>query len=152
MDLKFRTKAACRIADYDHQRFNEDVAAGEYQCAPTTTSGIARVFDECDIAGLYVYSFLMRVYAPLRFTKKIAAMYACEIILALRRNAHAPDDVKLRADFSLGGFNDSWTVRRSDEPVNFSGSLGMVSFDLNLLLSVVRSRMEEEAKILGEED
>ena len=163
MSYKFRTKAACRIAGIDHQRFNEDVAAGEYPHAPVTTAGISRVFDEADIAGLYVYALLTRGCGETyRFGKKSAATYAGGVIQALRgqgyidfRQVRRRDHV--RADFPLVRDADGVFVLASeDHPPQFKTGLdrGVVSvcFDLEGILEIVRRRMEEEARILGEED
>ena len=163
MNYKFRTKAACRIAGIDHQRFNEDVAAGEYPHAPVTTAGVSRVFDEADIAGLYVYAFLTRGCGePYRFGKKLAATYAGGVIQALRGHrhfhfTHVESRDRARADFPLVRNADGVFVRASeDHPPQFgtASDRGVVSvcFDLEGILKVVRERMEEEARILGEED
>jgi len=40
-------------------RFNEYVAGGFYQCAPTTTPGRARLFTEDDAVALYYFSWLL---------------------------------------------------------------------------------------------
>ncbi len=155
MNLKFRTKAACRIARIEAQRFNEDVAAGDYPCAPETTSGVSRVFDEADIAGLTVYAHLMRVYEPQRYTKKTAAMYACGVIRALRERQ---GEDQARADFPLNGFNNMWVhASTTDAPIYVTGEgisafAATLCFDLNSILKEVRLRMDQEARILGEED
>lgn len=154
MDLKFRTKAACRIAMIDPQRFNEDVASGDYACAPRTKAGVSRVFDEADIAGLMIYGHLMRVYEPYRFVKKVAALYSCGVIQALRQQTTTNRD---RADFPLDGFNDVFTLSNDEDAPSFGAEqskapFATICFDLNSILETVRLRMAEEAKILGEED
>ena len=163
MNYKFRTKAACRIAGIDHQRFNEDVAAGEYPHAPVTTAGVSRVFDEADIAGLYVYAHLTRGCGETyRFGKKLAATYAGGVIQALCgqgyldfRQVRSRDHA--RADFPLVPNAGGVFIRAfEDHPPQFKTGLdrGVVSvcFDLQGILEIVRKRMEEEARILGEED
>ena len=163
MNYKFRTKAACRIAGIDHQRFNEDVAAGEYPHAPVTTAGVSRVFDEADIAGLYVYAHLTRGCGETyRFSKRSAATYAGGVIQALRgqfpldfRQVRSGD--RARADFPLvPNANGAFIRAFEDHPPHFKTGVdqGVVSicFDLEGILEIVRRRMEEEARILGEED
>ncbi|KQI67592.1 hypothetical protein AN189_14865 [Loktanella sp. 3ANDIMAR09] len=161
--MKFRTKAACRIAAVEYQRFNEIVSDGSYPCAPATTSGNSRVFEEADIAGLFLYGHLMRVFAPHKFSGKIAAQFACGVVRALREkinNEQFIDTLKEHsvADIPLNGFNDEAVLRKPDDPTFFTASSGgiaefaSVSFDLDRLLNVVRQRMEAEAQIFGEED
>ena len=155
MDLKFRTKAACRIARIDHQRFNEDVAAGDYPCAPKTRAGVSRVFDEADIAGLLIYRHLLDAFSQTGYSKKTASMYACGVIQAVRDLKSHPE--KTRADFPVNDFNDTPILCNPEEAPWFGdGSLRALAatfcFDLENLLKTVRARMAEEAKILGEED
>lgn len=155
MDIKFRTKAACRIAKIDRQRFNEDVASGEYHCAPKTRAGVSRVFDEADIAGLMIYRHLMDVFGERGFSKKTAAMYACGVVQAIRDLKRSPG--KTRADFPVDGFNDVSVLCGPDESPCFGHSghralAATVCFDLESILNVVREGMAAEAKILGEED
>lgn len=163
MALKFRTKAACRIAGIDPQRFNEDVAAGEYPHAPATTAGVSRVFDEADIAGLFVYAHLTRGCGePYRFSKKLAATYARGVIRALRNTRYVDySHVEMwdgaRADFPLVRDADGEFVPAfEDHPPQFktplAQGLASVCFDLKAIRETVRERMEEEASILGEED
>ncbi len=138
----------------DPQRFNEDVAAGEYPCAPKTSAGVSRVFDQFDIAGLFVYGHLMRVYDHARYSKKVASMYACGVMRALRERTTTDSS---RIDFPLNAFYDKGIHCNSDEPPYFGGPndravAATMSFDLKNIMNVVHQRMAEEAKILGEED
>ena len=153
MDKKFRTKAACRIAGIDPQRFNEDVAAGEYPCAPMTTAGKSRVFDEADIAGLFVYVHLTRGHEPYRYGKKLAAKYACGVIRALREGTRTD---RGRVDFPFVS-DDDHIVADSAAPPQFEtlwdrAKVATVCIDLTSVLEFVRRGMKEEANILGEED
>lgn len=149
MNNKFRTKAACRIAKVDPQRFNEIASDGTYPCAPATKAGVSRVFDEVDIAALYIFGYLTRVFEPHRFSSKIAGRFASSAHSALRQRTTTNRD---RVDIPLNGFNDEFIICNSDDPTMFEGSISTFSFDLNLVLKVVRKRMVEEANILGEED
>ncbi|MEM9578260.1 MAG: hypothetical protein AAF999_14750 [Pseudomonadota bacterium] len=153
MGTKFRTKAACRVARIDPQRFNEDVASGEYHCAPPTRAGVSRLFDQFDIAGLMIYGHLMRAFEPNRYSKKIAAMYACGVINALRQKTTTDGT---RVDFPVNGFNDDGVRCNRDEPPYFGygtdrALAATMSFDLENIMKVVHIRMAEEANIVGEE-
>ena len=155
MTLKFRTKAACRIAGISAQRFNELVADGTYECAPATKAGAARVFEEADIAGLLVFGHMMRVFSDHRFSSKIAVIYACGLVEVFRRHG---DTLPARADFPLDGFNDVAVECEDDEPPAYSAYEGVrapsatICFDLHEIRKAVRRGMREEAQILGEED
>lgn len=120
------TAAACDIAGIDRQRFNEDVAAGHYPCAPIGKPRVGRWFDEIDTCGLLVYSFLLTVWnnhadSPKRaaVSKRVAAMYACKVMEAMRANA----DGSTRIDFPLSGFNDNWAMAHDGDAPNFFAPL-----------------------------
>lgn len=158
MNLKFRTKAACRIARINPQRFNEDVAAGLYPCAPPTRAGVSRAFDKADLCGLTLYYHLTNVYSPNQFSKSIAASYACQVIDAVHEMDRNGGD---RADFPLNGFNDTYSLREATDAPSFGRDNGhtvgsafaaTMCFDLRSIVEYVEKRMEEEAQILGEED
>ena len=149
----FRTRAACRIADIDPQRFNEDVAAGDYPCAPSTRSGVSRVFDETDIVGLFIYSRLTRRPEPYRLSKKLAASVAQGVMGKLRES---PDTDPARVDFPFDDAGYCMGAREGDPP-SFVTPEGIhvattVCFDVKRIREFVRQRVVDEANILGEED
>jgi hypothetical protein len=154
--MKFPTSAACEIAGISRQRFNEDVASGAYACAPVARSRVGRYFDEVDVCGLFVYSFLLRVWnaqadssrSPI--SKKIASMYACKVMEAMRADTEGAS----RIDFPLSGFNDDWTARQEDQAPAFwvpvagvkvteiGSMVATICFSLDGILSAVRERVE----------
>ena len=153
MPDKFRTQAACRIAEIDPQRFNEDVSDGNYPCAPETTAGKARLFDEADIAGLYVYAHLTKGHGANRYGRKLAANYACGVIKALRELSRIEKE-RVDIPFVAGGGH---TVAESTDPPVFITPLERAEvltscFDLKAIRETVRERMEEEKNIWGEAD
>jgi hypothetical protein len=77
------TAVACKVAGLKPQRFNEDVAAGSYTCAPKTDAGVARVFDEDDLVALTAYAQLrnLGLYA------NVAGAWVALLRLAIRGGA-----------------------------------------------------------------
>ena len=57
MDLprKLTTVAACRVVGIHRDRFNEHVAAGNFDCAPATIAGRARLFDPDAMLALSLF-------------------------------------------------------------------------------------------------
>ncbi len=154
MKIKFRTKAACHITGVEPQRLNEAIAAGAYTCAPNTTPGKSRTFDEDDLLALFVWGFLINHNS---YPLKMASMYACRI-LENARHRHIQEPARL--DFPLNPFPSEMIPCQSDDPTTFHHSIGGVvttsfatlSFNLELLRKEIQGRMEAEAIILGEED
>ena len=150
--LKFRTKAACRVAGIDPQRLNEAIASKDgYPCAPKTSAGVARVFDEFDIIALFVF----RRLTLNGFSQKLASGYACGVLSALRSNYH---ELPERIDFPMTGFNDEWIAASESDPPNFEIHHNMTlsaneAFCINIskLREIVRAAMEAEANVIGEE-
>lgn len=56
---KLTTAVACRVAGINRDRFNEYVAAGQYNCAPKTIPGRARLFSPDDMLTLFLFKRLI---------------------------------------------------------------------------------------------
>lgn len=155
MTNKLPTSAACEVAGFDRQRLNEDISTGLYPFAPPAHRVTGRWWDEIDLCGLYVYAFLLRVYAPQvdgdvrplhlkpGLHKRVVAVYAGEIVKALRSGL---GDDQTRIDFPLSGFNDEWATNRSDQPPSFfvgdTGSdIATICFSLSGIRAAVKSRV-----------
>lgn len=69
---KLRTAGACRVANIDRVRLGDVIASGEYSAAPTTSPGVARVFNESDLIALYLFGQFDRGGYPARLAGKIA--------------------------------------------------------------------------------
>ncbi|ASM72833.1 MULTISPECIES: hypothetical protein [Roseobacteraceae] len=153
---KLPTSAACDVVGLDRQRLNEDIASGIYQCAPEARASIGRFWDKADLCGLFVYAFLLRVYGAggqdalkpgdrkPALSKKVAAMYACQIAAAMRSGL---DDGETRIDFPLSGFNDDWSANHADQPPSFfAGQVGSeiatICFSLNGIQAGLDARMK----------
>jgi hypothetical protein len=159
--MKYPTIAACQIIGIDRQRFNEDVAKGIYTCAPPAHPKTGRFFDETDLCALFVYSFFQRVYAAMdeagqrpgsrkpSISKRVAAMYACQIAIAIRSEPSAGKD---RIDFPLNGFNNEWICGEADSPPAFNVSLSgpqisSLSSFATLCFSLEMIKWEVQARI-----
>lgn len=144
-NLKFRTAAACRIADIHRDRFNESVAAGKYGCAPDTQPGASRIFAEDDLVALTIYGRQLRHGA----SAEIAGRLACRVREVLAQNPKAKVVSVLRA---LNGY--VWTAV-DERPKTLSPNnpvFERVEFEIGAIRAFVRERMQEEAAVLGEED
>ena len=83
---KLPTKAACRVARMDRDRFNEHIAAGFFNCAPETVPGRARLFDPDDMIALCLFRELMDDGLDAKRSGKIA----CAVSRAAREHPTAP--------------------------------------------------------------
>lgn len=148
VERKFRIKAACRIADIEHQRFNEAVAAGHYPCAPRVARGATRLFNTLDLVALYFYGQLLKQQWPPR----LAGRYACIIRDVLER---APDEksvMVIRTSCgSLEGLAESALTEtpRVHHPFKV---LQRFSFDIENARSFIDREIEEELSIVGEDE
>ncbi|MEK4034288.1 hypothetical protein WOC76_12480 [Methylocystis sp. IM3] len=70
-----KTSIALRVAGLDRIKFNLIVHSGFYECAPETTEGSARLFEENDVVALVVFGDLLGVGILPRF----AGPMACEL-------------------------------------------------------------------------
>ena len=145
----FTTVAACRIAGFDRQRLNDDIASGIYPCAPHGRAGVARTFDHDDLVGLHIYATLCQEF---RFGKPYAAQLACEVIKSLK-NPNLSEDLN-RIDIPMNGLPGHSRCHR-DDPTHFYASYGgstvgsdfaAISFDLDGIRKRLQSRIDEEVQ------
>ncbi len=141
LPYKFSTKLACEIAGIDPLRLNESIAGKDgYTCAPKTRAGVARQFEEFDITALFIYRFLTST----GYTQKLASMYACGVLEALKHSYHTLPE---RFDFPLNPFPDQAIACQKDDPTIFSHGEGLISyatigFNITLLRKEIQDRME----------
>lgn len=111
---KLSTTQACEMFGVNRQRLNEDIAAGIYDCAPETINGRTRLWDDVDLAGLFVYQHFCDAFKEhSRFPKLMAAKYARAVMDVLRSTT---DATGLRVDLPVDGFNDLPIISRTSEP------------------------------------
>jgi hypothetical protein len=151
---KLTTTAACRVARLDRDRFNENVAAGNFQCAPATVPGRARLFDPDDMISLWLFRELMED----GFSKEWAGKIACEVGEAARRNPNAP-----AISFVYGYFYPvSGDAMPADEvPSSNEWDTTMLggtdirktmTFNIKKLRALIAHYTEEERSIIGPDD
>lgn len=161
MDLsvyKFRTKAACRIAEVDLNSFNDAIAKNIYPCAPATFAGSPRLFDLDDMVALYLFSKLQR----LLMTREGAGAIACNLRSQMKTaellSRNVTDDLSegVRIDFVDTGWGsfDAVIAKRGD-PIptmhNDCRVLSCWSHDVDHLRAYVHRRAQEELTTIGEE-
>jgi len=151
---KLTTKAACRIARIDRDRFNEHVAAGHFGCAPDTTPGRARLFDPDDMIALYLFRELMDD----GLNARRAGSIACAVALAARlspdsktityvQDYFGPDSGKAFPTSAVPA-PDTWdTATLSGTDVRKS-----TTFNILKMRALIARYTEEERSIIGEDD
>lgn len=152
--IKYRTKAACRIAGVHPDRFNEAVAAKFYPCAPETERGSARVFDETALIALYIYGFLLKQ----DWTPRQAGKYAC-FVQGYLTDHFNENDVK-EVTVCITEIGDIHTYGNSSEKLLGeqyrelpSGRVVQrLSFDIENIRLRIKDEIEAEEAIRGEDD
>ncbi|MDU9005735.1 hypothetical protein [Sedimentitalea todarodis] len=151
---KLTTKAACRVARIDRNRFNEEVAAGTYNCAPKTIPGRARLFDPDDMIALYLFRELIED----GYTKARAGRVACAVSEAARQNPDSPAITFVESYFgpNSGDAFPAESVPTPDRWVErmFSGSdiRKTTTFNIRKMRELIAHYTAEEAAIIGEDD
>ncbi|MFZ0458727.1 MAG: hypothetical protein WAM17_09830 [Rhodoplanes sp.] len=159
-----RAKTACEAVGLDRDRFNEDVAAGIYKCAPQTDAGRVRIFREADLVALYVYAHLRR--------HGTAAEQAADIACAVCERAQQLVDSgkKIAGDVAIGFDADGGSYcafgnevagkvdgtanlfgSRDFSATEFSPMVRVERFPLGNILSIVKRRVAEVTAALGED-
>ena len=149
---KLTTKAACRVAGLDRDRFNEHVASGAFPCAPDTVRGRARLFDPDDMIAL----FLFREFLDEGTDAKRAGLLACEIAQCAKFNPDARTISVVYTYFSSFHAYPSENVPGPSEwdTVLFSGSdiRKVLTYRVGKLRQMIAHYTEEERSIIGEDD
>ncbi len=154
MTPKLTTKAACRVARIDRDRFNEHAAAGRFNCAPPTIPGRARLFDPDDMIALWLFRELMED----GFSAEMAGSIACEVARAARDNPGAPAITYVNDYFSpvTGHAFDSKDVPLPEQwqDVMFSGTdiRKSTAFNIGKIRKLLAHYTEIERNIIGEDD
>jgi hypothetical protein len=164
--FRVRAALACKIVQLDRLKFNDAVASGVYPCAPPTTPGSARIFDEERLLPLYFFARL----TEFGMTTATAGRIACEMSAAARAdNAEKADRIIL----VRGTQDEFWTLNLPTLPANKGKkpdrydpehekkgmkypAIGRVILTVEFYVKHVRKIIAEalayEASILGRED
>lgn len=146
---KLTTVAACRVAGFHRDRFNELVHDGAFPCAPQTVPGRARLFDPDDMIALVLFKRLMDD----GMTPQAAGVTACEVASGARDNRSEPviafvqvytgtpyaipaGEVPPMANWQNAHFNGS-TIRK------------VTMFNVEHLRNLIAHGTEEERSIIG---
>ena len=149
---KLTTKAACRVARLDRDRFNEHIASGAFTCAPDTVPGRARLFDPDDMIAL----FLFREFLDEGIDAKNAGKLACEIAQCARFN---PEEPAISLVYSYFHTPQAWPASQVPDAstwdeVLFSGTdiRKVLTYRIGKLRKMIAHYTEEERSIIGEDD
>jgi len=155
MKPKLTPIAACRVAKIDRDRLNEDIAAGFFCCAPSTTPGRARLFDPDDMIALVLY----RQNQLDGMSRKVAGRIACEVASAARLHPNAATITFVETYFDEQG--DGYAAPTSEvlstdkwqtHDVNGTNVRKTTTFNIAYLRRMIAFRTEEERSIVGPED
>ena len=149
---KLTTKAACRVARIDRDRFNEYVADKAFNCAPDTIPGRARLFDPDDMLALCLFRELMDdSYSPKR-----AGQIACTVAEVARE---CPDERVMAYVEPYVGTGSAVAYSRLlalgdlDELVISGSDIRKVTvFRVGKLRDMIAHYTDEERAIIGEDD
>jgi hypothetical protein len=153
---RFTVTFACRIAGINRDRFNEAVHAGHYPCAPTTTKGSRRLFDEDDLIALYTYACLLEEDFPAR----TAGDLACRILNQVRS---FPEEILFNfvrcddgGEESIPGKNAEIKIVSGKNSSRPNGSKSPVVsyriFDIGNIRKIVKEKVREESSVLGNDE
>jgi len=115
------TSHAMAIAGLDRSKFNDAVFKGHYKCAPETTEGSYRLFDEIDIVGLTVFARCLEA----GFSARHAGSYACTTVDLMRQGELGSFYQVRSVD---GKFRDVFTAK--GQPIKEQGYATL--FEINL--------------------
>jgi len=155
---KLTTKAACRVARIDRDRLNEHVAAGRFNCAPSTIPGRTRLFDPDDMIALTLFRELMDE----GLDAVRAGSIACDVAEAAKRNPDARAISYLRTMTVESGFTADGTAMPAEnvpDPATWNKELfhgGIIervtTFNIWQLRARIAHGTEEERARIGEDD
>lgn len=150
---RLTTKAACRVARIDRDRFNEHSAAGRFPCAPATVPGRARLFDPDDMIALWLFRELMED----GYDAATAGAIGCAVALSARQNPQARTISFVQDYFGNRGFacpSDVVPDPTEWDTVYFSGTdiRKVTTFRIGKLRELIAHGTEEERSVIGEDD
>jgi hypothetical protein len=158
MKYQVRAKTACDAVGLDRDRFNEEVAAGLYPCAPSTEAGRARVFEEPDLIALYFYSGLKRMGMSAERAGSIACRVGDQARQLVNNGKPLEGDIVIGFDHAGSSFcgpggdvSSTLDGTRNAFGGTFSPMVMSMTFALQNVLSIVKERVDELTAPKGED-
>lgn len=152
-ETRVRSGAAMRIASIDRLKFNEAVADGFYPCAPRTTRGSVRLFNEDDLVALCIFARLLEY----GLIPRMAGALACDFAEQARLNPKEDRIIYVKSLSGMGTFfpGSHWYPDYLKNNVTYGG-VGRVAFamDFNVaeIRQVIAEAIEDERSIIGEDE
>ncbi len=146
--------AACRVAQIDRDRLNEDIAAGYFPCAPRTTPGRARLFDPDDMVSLWLYRELQSD----GFGKQAAGIIACEVGRKAREVPEADVITFVQTYFDRAGGHactHSEALSPEEWQTHLLGGTDVrkaTTFNIAKIRALIERYTEEERSVIGPEE
>lgn len=151
--VRLTTKAACRVARLDPQRLNEAIHKQEYNCAPPTVAGRARVFGPDDMIGLWYF----REFMEAGMSAKRAGERACILMEAAKAHPEART-LSLVLDYFYGP-GTAWPAEQVPSPGDWDNTLfsgcdirEVVTYRIGKTRDMIAHYTEEERGVVGEDD
>ena len=156
MDKRFRSKAACRIAEVDRLQHNDAIAKGNYPCAPETVRGASRLYDLIDLIALFVFGREIRR----RQQPSLAGELACQVSRLLRNRSEKNEslDVKLAIFTTLDGLQSvDYAVGENGHDLgelerHYSPWYDYRVTNISDIRQYILDNISDEMSIVGEED
>ena len=144
-----RTKTACRVVGIDRQKLTDAINTGDYGCAPSTTAGVARVFDVDDMTALFFYERLTARGVPSRRAGGVACL-----VLGQMRNDPAAERIVIAWTFAGNDHVASekdWSVGARNAH-HGTPLLYTEIYDVGNVRKLITERLAEEGTIAGAAD
>jgi hypothetical protein len=153
VEQKFATKLACRIAEVNPARLNEDIAAGDYPCPPDTIPGRARYFSRHSLVSLVLYQQLQNQ----GYHKKAAGYIACSVGAAAQEFPDSPAIAYVQRRGTHKGIampSDKATAPETwaHEAMAPYHASNINTFNIAVIRAYLEHQIEEELSYIGEED
>jgi hypothetical protein len=154
---RLTTVAACRVAGLHRDRFNEHVAAGNFDCAPKTVAGRGRLFDKDAVLALSLFKRNLDD----GMNAERAGAIACAVAQAA---AQYPDEravgyletfIGLAVALPASQLADpnTWSAAGGEGVVNSGTTIRKVTvFNVAHLRALIDHGFDEEAATFGEPD
>lgn len=145
---KLTTIAACRAAGLNRDRFNEYVAAGDFDCAPSTVPGRTRLFTADDMVTLVVFRQLLDDGV----SSRRAGQLACA---AGRAAAESPEEEEILVYEPHVGSMWSFPASKAPAITDYLSGISIkrrIGFNIGHVRRMVEHAIEEELSVIGERD